>query len=108
MTYSAAVKLRMVEAGARFVGGGCGNHLEHIRAISSGSSTVSPRSCPRRHGPHRGPRSDPVPLAERSRFGAKLAEGEFVTTVEIVPPKGVDPAPMFDQCRALKAAGWTP
>jgi homocysteine S-methyltransferase len=47
----------------------------------------------------------PVPLAERSRYGAKLAAGEFITTVEIVPPKGVDPAPMFDQCRALKAAG---
>ena len=46
-----------------------------------------------------------MPLAERSRLGAKLAAGEFVTTVEIVPPKGVDPAPMFAQVRALKAAG---
>jgi homocysteine S-methyltransferase len=34
-----------------------------------------------------------------------LARGEFITTVEIVPPRGTDPAPMFDQCRALKAAG---
>ena len=46
-----------------------------------------------------------VPLAERSRFGTKLARRELVTSVEIVPPKGVDPAPMFAQCRALKAAG---
>jgi homocysteine S-methyltransferase len=46
-----------------------------------------------------------APLAERSKYGAKLARAEFITTVEIVPPKGVDPAPMFDQCRALKAAG---
>jgi homocysteine S-methyltransferase len=46
-----------------------------------------------------------VPLAERSRLGAKLAEGRFVTTVEIVPPKGVDPAPMFEQVRRLKDAG---
>jgi homocysteine S-methyltransferase len=46
-----------------------------------------------------------APLAERSRFGARLARGEFITTVEIVPPKGVDPGPMFDQARALKAAG---
>ena len=42
---------------------------------------------------------------ERSAYGKKLARGEFITTVEIVPPKGTDPAPMFDQCRALKAAG---
>ena len=46
-----------------------------------------------------------VPLAERSRFGAKLAAGEWITTVEIVPPRGVDPAPMLAQARALKAAG---
>ena len=46
-----------------------------------------------------------MPLAERSRIGCKLAEGRFLTTVEIVPPKGVDPAPMFEQARRLKAAG---
>jgi methionine synthase / methylenetetrahydrofolate reductase(NADPH) len=48
---------------------------------------------------------EPFPLGKRSRLGAKLAAREFVTTVEIVPPKGVDPAPMFDQVRLLKAAG---
>jgi len=48
---------------------------------------------------------DPRPLAQRSRLGGKLARGEFVTTVEIVPPKGADPKPMFDQVRQLKAAG---
>jgi len=49
--------------------------------------------------------TEPTTLGTRSRFGGKLARGEFVTSVEIVPPKGVDPAPMFDQCRALKVAG---
>jgi homocysteine S-methyltransferase len=48
---------------------------------------------------------EPVPLAERSALGRRIATGEFVTTVEIVPPKGVDPAPMLDQVRALQAAG---
>src|SRR5207245_93306 len=46
-----------------------------------------------------------VRLAARSRWGAKLAAGKLVTSVEIVPPKGVDPTPMLEQCRALKAAG---
>jgi 5,10-methylenetetrahydrofolate reductase len=46
-----------------------------------------------------------APLADRSRFGAKLARREFITTVEIVPPKGVDPAPMLLQARTLQAAG---
>ena len=31
------------------------------------------------------------PLEERSLLGRKLAAGEFVTMVEIVPPKGVGP-----------------
>ena len=48
---------------------------------------------------------EPVPLAERSRIGCKLAAGRVLTTVEIVPPRGVDPAPMFEQARQLKAAG---
>jgi methionine synthase / methylenetetrahydrofolate reductase(NADPH) len=65
---------------------------------------------PRVHAPAEAPREpapgvEPVPLAERSALGARLARGDLVTTVEIVPPKGVDPTPMFDQCRALKAAG---
>jgi methionine synthase / methylenetetrahydrofolate reductase(NADPH) len=47
----------------------------------------------------------PVPLAERSRWGAKLAAGELVTTVEIVPPRGVDPQKMLEGVRLLKAAG---
>src|SRR5436305_269254 len=36
---------------------------------------------------------------------AQLAAGKLVTSVEIVPPKGVDPTPMLEQCRALKAGG---
>jgi methionine synthase I (cobalamin-dependent)/5,10-methylenetetrahydrofolate reductase len=104
--YMASYSRRMVEAGARVVGGCCGTTPDHIRAIVGFVQSVSPRT------PHviaAAPRQatgvDTVPIAERSRLGAKLAEGRFVTTVEIVPPKGVDPAPMFDQVRLLKQAG---
>jgi homocysteine S-methyltransferase len=104
--YMASFARRMVEAGARFVGGCCGTTPEHIRAIVGFVHSVSPR-----HPVVRAPETslpvalDPVPLAERSRLGAKLAAGEFLTTVEIVPPKGVNPAKMFEQCRELQAAG---
>lgn len=104
--YMASFARRMAEAGARIVGGCCGTTPEHIRTIASYVQSVSPR--------HRGiiplPAShaaavEPAPLADRSALGRKLATGEFVTTVEIVPPKGVDPEPMFAQVRALQAAG---
>jgi len=46
-----------------------------------------------------------MPLAERSKFGGKLARGEFVTSVEIVPPRGVDASKMLRDTEALKLAG---
>ncbi|MGN6393301.1 MAG: bifunctional homocysteine S-methyltransferase/methylenetetrahydrofolate reductase [Gemmatimonadales bacterium] len=106
--YMASYARRMVEAGARFVGGCCGTTPDHIRAIGAFVQSVSPR-----HAFDLGTLPPPapavavasIPLAARSRFGGKLAEGRFVTTVEIVPPKGVDPTPMFEQVRQLKAAG---
>ena len=104
--YMAGYARRMVEAGARLVGGCCGTTPEHIKAIASFVQSVSPR--------HRHTTVAPVvqetvrsalPLAERSGLGARLAAGQFVTTVEIVPPRGVDPSPMLAQVRELKAAG---
>jgi len=104
--YMASYARRIVEAGARFVGGCCGTTPEHIRAVVGFVQSVSPRTI---HvvatAPRQAEELDAVPLPERSRLGAKLAEGQFVTTVEIVPPKGVDPAPMFEQVRLLKQAG---
>lgn len=104
--YMASYARRMVEAGARFVGGCCGTTPEHIRAIVGFVHSVSPRHIHRASGSQPMTEAvDPVPLSERSSLGARLAAGEFITTVEIVPPKGIDPAPMFAQVRELKAAG---
>ncbi len=47
----------------------------------------------------------PVPLADRSNWGRKLVSGEFVSSVEIVPPRGVDATRMLEDVRALKVAG---
>ena len=106
--YMASYARRMIEAGARIVGGCCGTTPEHIKKIRDYVASVVPRHQPVVHSretiaPPAG--VEEVPLATRSRWGAKLAAGELVTSVEIVPPKGVDPAPMLEQCRALKAAG---
>ncbi|MGE0354461.1 MAG: bifunctional homocysteine S-methyltransferase/methylenetetrahydrofolate reductase [Gemmatimonadales bacterium] len=104
--YMATFARRMVEAGARFVGGCCGTTPDHIRAMVGFVQSVSPRHhtavAP---GTARAAGRAPRPLAERSRLGDKLAGRRFVTAVEIVPPKGVDPAPMYQQCRELKQAG---
>jgi len=106
--YMASYARRMIEAGARLVGGCCGTTPEHIKKIRDYVASVVPRHQPavvsrETITPPAG--VEEVPLSERSCWGAKLARGELVTSVEIVPPRGVDPAPMLEQCRALKAAG---
>jgi methionine synthase / methylenetetrahydrofolate reductase(NADPH) len=104
--YMASYAKRIVEAGAKFVGGCCGTTPEHIKAMVGFVQSAAPRHATTVTAVHTtAPGVASVPLGERSRLGAKLAAGKFVTTVEIVPPKGVDPAPMFAQVRALKAAG---
>src|SRR5438874_559772 len=106
--YMASYARRMIEAGARFVGGCCGSTPEHIKKIRDYVASVVPRqpSVVVSRAQVQAPAGvTPTPLASKSAWGAKLARGELVTSVEIVPPKGVDPNPMLAQCRALKAAG---
>jgi methionine synthase I (cobalamin-dependent)/5,10-methylenetetrahydrofolate reductase len=106
--YMASYARRMIEAGARFVGGCCGSTPDHIKKIRDYVASVVPRqaSVVVSRAKVQAPEGvTPAPLAAKSNWGAKLARGELVTSVEIVPPKGVDPTPMLAQCRALKAAG---
>jgi len=105
--YTGEYAKRLVEAGARFVGGCCGTTPEHIKTVAAYVQSVSPRQVVAvASEPVVAPTGvEPVPLAERSRWGRKLAAGEFLTTVEIVPPRGVDPEAMLSGARLLKAAG---
>src|SRR5207247_4213512 len=46
-----------------------------------------------------------VPAEERSRWARKIARGEFVTSVEVLPPKGCDAGKTLDSIKLLKVAG---
>jgi methionine synthase / methylenetetrahydrofolate reductase(NADPH) len=105
--YMAKYASRLIRKGARFIGGCCGTTPEHIARIADAVRAVAPRA-PRVVVTTVEPTTsarEPVPLAERSDWGAKLARGEFLTTVEIVPPRGTDPEPMLAGVRLLKQAG---
>jgi len=105
--YVATYARRMIEAGARFVGGCCGTTPDHTKKVRDYLASVTPRqhAVVVRGAELEAQGVSPAALARRSRLGGKLARGEFVSAVEIVPPRGVDPAQMFAQCRELKAAG---
>jgi len=106
--YMATYARRLIGAGARFIGGCCGTTPEHIKLIRELVSTMQPRrsSVSVSRAAVSAPAGvKPVPLADRSRLGGKLAKGAFVTTVEVAPPKGWDTAQFIDQAEALQAAG---
>jgi homocysteine S-methyltransferase len=108
--YMASYARKFVTAGARLVGGCCGTTPEHIRAMRSaltaagakdggkGFQIVTEARVP-------APVSAPRPLAERSRLGAKLAAREFVTMIEIVPPKGTGAAKELEGARLVQQVG---
>jgi len=115
--YMATYARHLVLAGAKVVGGCCGTTPEHIRAMVEGVRPLSPRlaatgvattalakAAIAEAGPSV-PIVTVVPLVDRSRWGAKIAKKQFVTSVEIVPPRGVDATRMLADVRKLKDAG---
>jgi methionine synthase I (cobalamin-dependent)/5,10-methylenetetrahydrofolate reductase len=119
--YMATYARHLVQAGAKIVGGCCGTTPDHVHAIVEGIRPLAPRMAAgdgrRAAGDTRqaevaagspnaqGSASRVVPFAERSKWAAKLAAREFVTSVEIVPPRGVDASRMLADVRRLKEAG---
>ncbi len=105
--YMAKYAKRLINSGVKFIGGCCGTTPEHIKLIVDAVRALSPGRRTVRaitHEEH-AVKVDPVPFGDRSRLSGRLAKGEFVTTVEIVPPKGCDPSKMIEGVRMLKDAG---
>jgi len=106
--YLARFTQRLVRAGAKFVGGCCGTTPEHIRAMADALYSIAPRQLQLRVSTTTEEAAiapAPMPLGNRSRWGARLASGQLATTVEIVPPRGITPARMLAGVRLLKRSG---
>ena len=108
--YMAEYARRMVEAGARFVGGCCGTTPAHIKAIRSFVRSAQPAYASRRTPEARavdgGAAAWPRCRWRNARDSARSSRpASGSRRSKIVPPRGVDPAPMLAQARALKAAG---
>jgi methionine synthase I (cobalamin-dependent)/5,10-methylenetetrahydrofolate reductase len=107
--YMASYARKFVNAGVNLVGGCCGTTPEHIKAMNSALRMADAKG--KTGGfrviteAKRESSITPPPLSQRSNLGKKLAAGEFVTLVEIVPPKGVDFRKEVEGAKFLKAAG---
>ena len=105
--YMASYARKFVAAGVRFVGGCCGTTPEHIRVMKSAIRVTNAKRPPASlSADSKAPSAiQPVPIQNRSRVGEKLKAREFVTLVEIVPPKGVNPFKEIEGARYLKSVG---
>jgi methionine synthase / methylenetetrahydrofolate reductase (NADH) len=133
--YMASYARRFILHRVRIVGGCCGTTPEHIRQIKTAVRSVAPaviKDTPaqstvvRRQSSVTGHQSsvtsdaqtgDPRLMADdwrqatvvarehKSRLSQALAGGAFVTSVELVPPRGFQTEPIVDRARRLKAGG---
>ena len=94
--YMAQYARRFLWAGVRIIGGCCGTTPEHIKLLRNEARSLQPGHTRMEAGveeaavtAHALPE---VPVAEKSSLGAKLAQGKFVSFVEILPARGVDAA----------------
>src|SRR6202166_2503891 len=84
--YMASYARKFVAAGVRIVGGCCGTTPDHIRVMKSALRVGDARAkitAQPATGQAKPPATAAVAMEHRSRLGAKLAAGEFLTMVEI-------------------------
>lgn len=107
--YMAEYARRFVLKGARLVGGCCGTTPQMIREMRSFIRSVAPglpvvevastRAATEPDG------LEPTPIPERSEFARKLYSGQFCISVELDPPRGLDPQRSVEGAAFLREHG---
>jgi homocysteine S-methyltransferase len=105
--YMASFARKAIAAGVQMVGGCCGTTPNHIRAMRSAMRAIDAQALVEGSGvpPALSKETPPAPLGARSRVGALIAEGSFITLVEIVPPRGIDCSKEIEGARLLAGLG---
>ncbi|MCO5185111.1 MAG: bifunctional homocysteine S-methyltransferase/methylenetetrahydrofolate reductase [Anaerolineae bacterium] len=95
-----------VEAGAAIVGGCCGTDQRHIAAMRAAldAPQASSVALPVVRIVH-GEQQDSAPADPPTRLARALANGEFVVTAEMRPPKGIAAQKMLAGAQMLKEVG---
>jgi len=110
--YMASFARKFVQAGASWVGGCCGTTPAHIRSMRGALRVLEAQDAGVREHAATGAFTiereggvEPKPLRERSLIGKCIADGEFVTMVEIVSPKGFDSSKEIAGAKLLAGRG---
>lgn len=106
--YLTSYARRFVELGVHAVGGCCGTTPEHILDLAR---TIKPLHRTRVEISVSAPvaagvtEKAEVPLAEKSRLGWRLANRQWVTTVELLPPRGYNLADVVGKAALCQRSG---
>ncbi len=112
--YMSKFAKRFIKAGAKFIGGCCGTTPQHIKLMANSVRAISPRSAKNTANKNQSAKVsenkktvevEPVSPLVRSNWSRKVALGEFVTSVEVLPPKGVTADKTLASIALLKDAG---
>ena len=100
--------MRYATLGARGIGGCCGTTPDDIRDMCR---SVNPLARVEAHRTllaktPENPGQEPMPFAERTSFSRKLAAGEWVCNVEMVPPQGFELKNTVEKAIQCREAGF--
>ncbi len=100
--YFAEYSLKFLDAGVSVIGGCCGTTQEHIKKM--GDAFLSLDKGRRQQimiKQEEDSSVEQISLAERSSLGKALANGEWITTVELVPPVGTNLTSVLNKSEKL-------
>ena len=102
--YAATYSMQFVNVGVAAIGGCCGMMPDHIRQIAQMVKPLAKAHSARVILQDAQPQVEEQPevtLMERSRLGWKLDHRQWITTVELVPPRGYDLTETVEKSRCL-------
>jgi len=105
--YLTSYARKYLRLGAAAVGGCCGTTPEHIGQIVRAVKPLArgkdkPKVVERAETVQA---QEPVAFDQRSRLASRLANAEWITTVELLPPRGCDLASTLEKSRVLQDHG---
>jgi homocysteine S-methyltransferase len=109
--YMAEYARRFAQTGVRVIGGCCGTTPAMVKEMRTFLRSISPvhqgpvLPGPRATGPEEPVGAEPVPVAERTEFARRLYSGKFCVSVELDPPRGIDPVKAVEGAAMLHQAG---
>src|SRR5881296_2793698 len=105
--YFATFARQAADLGVAYIGGCCGTTPAHIAAMRAALKPVATSARIQRPAPSTAIAIDlnPAEQLPPTPFAQRLAAGAFVVSVEIDPPRGLNPAKCIAGAELIKAAG---